>query len=167
MMIASDLDFDALKPINLDVEGLKPGSKDTPFSIFLWAVASGDTATAEAQITDDVEWGLMPYSKVLKGKNEVIPWLQAGATDQKRPITISNAATRDWGIFEYWNIGTVSRELIEFGNERKFPWPQDPNNLIGQQYKVAQCFIYHINADGKIDLIRQYLDAGSVWAQFK
>jgi len=27
--------------------------------------------------------------------------------------------------------------------------------------------VYHINAEGKIDLMREYLDAGSVWAQLK
>jgi hypothetical protein len=32
---------------------------------------------------------------------------------------------------------------------------------------VAQCFVYHLDDDGRIDVMRQYLDAGSVWAQFK
>jgi hypothetical protein len=73
-MIASDLNLENLKPIDLDTEALQEGSRRTPFSTFLWAVVSGDIATAEAQITDDIEWGLMPYSKVLNGKREVIPW---------------------------------------------------------------------------------------------
>jgi hypothetical protein len=30
---------------------------------------------------------------------------------------------------------------------------------------VAQCFVYHINAEGKIDVIREYMDAGTLWAQ--
>jgi len=32
---------------------------------------------------------------------------------------------------------------------------------------VPVCFIYHINAAGKIDLVREYVDVGSVIAQFK
>ena len=166
-MKASDLNYEAMKPINLSTEALKPGSRATPFSIFLWAVVSGDIATAESQITDDIEWGLMPYSKVLKGKGEVIPWLKAGSASQKEPITISNVATKEWGIFEYWNIGTVTEELVEFGNQQEWPWPRDPKSLLGRKYRVAQCFVYHINPAGKIDFMRQYLDVGSVWAQFK
>ena len=60
---------------------------------------SGDIATAEAQITDDIEWGLMPYNKVLRGKDQVIPWLKAASVDQKEPIVITNAATKDWGVW--------------------------------------------------------------------
>src|SRR3984957_16746116 len=116
-MKADDLDFEAVKSIDLGTEALKPGSKETPFSAFIWAVVSGDIAAAEAQIADDVEWGLMPYNKVLKGKDQVIPWLKAAGADQKKPIVISNVTTKDWGVFEYWNIGTVSEEVIKFGNE--------------------------------------------------
>lgn len=166
-MKASDLNFETMKPINLDAEALKPGSNATPFSTFLWAIVKGDFATAEAHITEDIEWGLMPYSKVLKGKNEVMPWLKAGYSSQKEPVAISNVATKDWGIFEYWNIGTVTEELVKFGNQQEWPWPKESHSLIGRKYKVAQCFVYHMNSTGKIDFMRQYLDAGSVWSQFK
>ena len=166
-MRAHDIDFETIRPIDLNTEALKPASTTTPFSTFIWAVASADIAAAEAQIADDIEWGLMPYNKVLKGKAEVIPWLIAGAADQKEPVVMTNVATKHWGVFEYWNIGTVSEELIEFGNKKEWPWPRDPSSFLGQKYKVAQCFVYHINAEGKIDFMRQYLDAGSVWAQFQ
>jgi hypothetical protein len=166
-MRASDLNLETMKAINLDTKALMPRSTATPFSTFLWAVVTGDLEMAEAQITDDVEWGLMPYNKVLKGKDEVIPWLKAGYSSNKEPIAISNAATEDWGIFEYWNIGTVTEELVKFGTQQEWPWPKDALSLVGRKYKVAQCFVYHINSHGKIDFMRQYLDAGSVWAQFK
>jgi len=156
-----------VRPLDLNFEALKFASKATPFSIFLWAVVSGDIAGAEAQITDDIEWGLMPYNKVLRGKEQVIPWLKAASADQKRPVIISNVAAKDWGVFEYWNIGTVSEDVIKLGNEQKWPWPKDPTTYLGKQYKVAQCFTYHINAEAKIDYMRQYLDTGSVWTQFK
>jgi hypothetical protein len=166
-MQGRDLNSETIKPIDLNTEALKPGSRATPFSTFIWAIVSGDIAAAEAQITDDIEWGLMPYNKVLKGKTEVIPWLIAGSADQKKPIVITNVATKDWGVFEYWNIGTISDDVIKFGNEQKWPWPRDPSSFLGQKYRVAQCFVYHINPEGKIDFMRQYLDAGSVWAQFQ
>lgn len=164
-MNAHDLNFGTIRPLDLNTGALPPGSKVTPFSTLLWAVVSGDMAVVEAQITDDIEWGLMPYNKVLKGKEEVIPWLKAGSADQKEPIVITNVATRDWGVFEYWNIGTVSEEVITFGNAQKWPWPKDPNGFLGQNYRVAQCFVYHITPEGEIDFMRQYLDTGSVWAQ--
>lgn len=166
-MNAEDLNFDTVKPLDSTTESLQPGSKATPFSTFLWAVVSGDIATAEAQVTDDVEWALMPYSKVLKGKGQVIPWLTAAGADKKQPIVITNVATKDWGVFEYWNIGTVSEEVIKLGNAQNWPWPKDPSSFLGQPYRVAQCFTYHLNAEGKIDFMRQYLDTGSVWAQLK
>lgn len=166
-MEASNLEIKTIRPIDLNDEALKPGSKATPFSTFIWAITSGDIVTAETQITDDIEWGMMPYNKVLKGKGEVIPWLKAGSADQKKPIIITNAATKDWGVFEYWNIGTVSEELIKFGNEQKWPWPKNPDSFLGKKYRVAQCFVYHINQEGKIDFMRQYLDAGSVWEPLK
>jgi hypothetical protein len=84
-MKAHDLDLETLQPIDLDSEALKPGSRATRFSTFIWAVAAGDVPTAEAQIADEIQWGLMPYNKVLKGKGEVIPWLRAaGATRKHR-----------------------------------------------------------------------------------
>ena len=101
------------------------------------------------------------------GKGEVIPWLKAGSADQKKPIIITNAATKDWGVFEYWNIGTVSEDLIKFGNEQKWPWSKSPDSFLGKKYRAAQCVVYHINQEGKIDFMRQYLDAGRVWEQLK
>lgn len=163
MMKAGDLDFDAIRAINLDTDA---ASTVTPCSTFIWSIASGDIAKAESQITDDIEWGLMPYNKVLRGKQEVIPWLKAGHSDHKEPIVISNVATKDFGVFEYWNIGTFSKELVAFGNQQGWPWPRDPSSFVGRKYRVAQCFVYHINSEGKMAFMRQYLDAGSVWAQF-
>lgn len=146
-------------------EALQPGSTATPFSTFLWAVVSGDLATAEAQCIDDIEWDLMPYNHILRGKKEVIPWLKAGGASQKEPIFISNLATKEWGVAELWNIGTLTEDTVESGKQLGWPFPGDPNSLVGRRYKVAECFVYHFNAEGKIYSMREYLDAGSVWAQ--
>ena len=146
-------------------EALQPRSNATPFSTFLWAVVSGDLAAAEAQFADDAEWDLMPYNHILTGKKEIVPWLRAGGASQKEPVVISNLAAKEWGVFELWNIGTLTEDVVEFGKPSGWPFPGNPNSLLGRRYKVAECFVYHINAEGKIDLIREYLDAGSVWAQ--
>jgi len=166
-MNVSDMDLDHLKPIDLNSEATKKGSTATPFSTLIFAIAASDMATVEAQIADNITWGLMPYNKQLNGKDEVLPWFKIAMADHKEPVTITNALSGDWGVFEYWNIGTMSEEVIQFGNEQHWPWPRDPKNFLGQKYRVAQCFVYHLNSDGKIDVMRQYLDTGSIWAQLK
>jgi ketosteroid isomerase-like protein len=143
------------------------GSTATVFSTFISAVASKDIAAAEALLADNIEWDMMPTGQTLRGKAEVMPWLKAGAASRKEPVIISDLAGKDWGVFEYWNIGTVTEELVAFGNQQKWPWPTDPNSLIGQKYKVAQCFVWRLNPEGKIYRMRQYLDTGSVWTQFR
>ena len=105
MMNAHDLDFETIRPLDLNNGALTPGSQATPFSTLLWAVVSGDLAAVEAQITDDIEWGLMPYNKVLKGKEEVLPWFRAASADQKKPIVITNVATSDWGSLNTGILG--------------------------------------------------------------
>ena len=66
---ARDLNFETIRPIDLGTDALKSGSTATPMSTLVYAVASGDMETVEAQITEDIEWGIMPYNKVLKGKD--------------------------------------------------------------------------------------------------
>lgn len=139
----------------------------SPLASLISAVASSNFALLETLLADDVEWDQMSINKKVKGKTEVMKWFKVGATDSKEPEIINDLSTKDWGVFEYWNIGTVSKELVTFGNQQKWPWPKDPNSLIGQKYKVAQCFVWHLNAEGKIFRMSQYLDTGSIWMQFK
>jgi hypothetical protein len=68
---------------------------------------------------------------------------------------------------EYWNIGTVSEGVVEFAKQSKWSFPGAPHSLVGRTYKVLVCFVYHINTDGKIDLVREYLDVGSLMVQFE
>ena len=112
----------------------------------------------------------MSNNQIRKGKNEVIPWLKAGVfASQKEPVIISNLATKEWGIFEYWNIGTFTEGAVDFAKQLDWPILVDLSSLVGRRYKVPVCFVYHINAEGKIDLVREYLalDVGSVMAQLK
>jgi hypothetical protein len=153
--------------IDKESKDVEKAAAPTQFSTLISAVAAEDMTIAEAQLADDIEWDMMPTGEIVKGKANVMRWLKAGAASRKEPAVINDVAVKDWGIFEYWNIGTVTEELVAFGNQQKWPWPKDPHTLIGQKYKVAQCFVWHQNMEGKIQLMRQYLDTGSVWAQFK
>jgi ketosteroid isomerase-like protein len=38
---------------------------------------------------------------------------------------------------------------------------------VGQKYEVAVCFVYQIDAEGKIAHLREYLDMASLMKQFK
>ena len=142
-------------------------STPSPFSSLISAVAAEDMTTVSAHLSDDIEWDMMSTGEIVKGKDKVMQWLKAGSASRKEPAVISDLVGKDWGTFEYWNIGTITGELVAFGNQQKWPWPKDPNSLIGEKYKVAQCFIWHLNAEGKICLMKQYLDTASVWMQFK
>jgi hypothetical protein len=51
--------------------------------------------------------------------------------------------------------------------QQGWPFPGEPNSFVDRRYKVAECFVYHINAEEKIDLMREYLDAGSVWMRYR
>ena len=147
---------------------LEQGSTATPFSTFFWAALHDDWATAEAQFADDIEWDMMPNHQIRKGKPEVFSFLKASKyASQKEPVPISNRADREWGVWEYWNVGTIEPGIIEFAKQSGWPFPADVSTIIGKKYKLPVCFIYHINAASKIDLVREYLDVGSVIAQFK
>src|ERR1700683_1749402 len=146
---------------------LEQGSTATPFSTFFWAAFKDDWTTAEAQIADDIEWDMMSNNQIRKGKEDVLPFLRASKyASAKEPIPILNRANGDWGVWEYWNVGTLDAGVLEFIKQSKWPFPKDTDKLIGQTYKVPVAFIYHINDKGQIDLLREYLDVGSVASQF-
>ena len=154
--------------MNTNNKDLERGSTATPFSTFFWAALSDDWITADSQYADDIEWDMMLNNQIRKGKEEVLPWLKSGKYgSQKEPVVISNRADKEWGVWEYWNIGTIGEGIIDFAKQSKWPFPSDPRTLIGRKYKVPVCFIYHINAKGKIDLVREYLDVASVMSQLK
>lgn len=157
-------------------KSLQPGSTATPFSTFFWAAMETmkttqelvDWSISEAQFADNIEWDMMNNGQIFKGKKVVMSWLKAeGYGSQKEPVVINKIATKEWGVWEYWNIGTLTKEIVEFAKQSGWKFPHDPETLIGRSYKVPVAFIYHINAAGKIDLVREYLDTQSLMEQFK
>jgi hypothetical protein len=147
---------------------LEEGSTATPFSTFFWAGYHDDWPTAEAQLADDIEWDMMSNNQIRKGKADVLPFLKASKyASAKKPVPIFNRADKEWGVWEYWNVGTIDAGIVEFAKQSKWAFPADINSIIGKEYKVAVGFVYHINAKGQIDLLREYVDTGSVIAQLK
>lgn len=155
-------------------DDLAPGSTATPFSQFFWAalrhLADGndsDRKTAEAQFADDVEWDMINNGQIRRGKADVLAWCWSGGfASHKNPVVIQNSATREWGVWEYWNIGTLTADVIDFAKASRWPFPADLGGLIGREYMIPVCFVYRINDLGRIDLVREYLDTESLMAQF-
>ncbi len=145
---------------------LEKGSTATPFSTASWAGMNDDWETVESQYADDIEWHVMSNNQIIKGKENVVAFLKAGQHgSQKEPLPILNTAASEWGIWEYWNTGIITKDYVEFAKQLKLPFLADIGDIVGKEYKIAVCFIYHVNAKNKIDLVREYLDMGSIMAQ--
>lgn len=73
-----------------------------------------------------------------------------------------DAATPEWGVFEFVNEGTVASGIVDFAAHSEWQFPMDPDALVGRRYAVPVCAVYHINAEGKLDRIHEYTDAASL-----
>jgi hypothetical protein len=148
-------------------QDLEPGSTATPFSRFFWAAYRDDWTTATAQLAEDIEWDMMSNNQIRKGLAEVLPFLRASKyASAKEPIPIINRADKEWGS---GNTGTSVPSAQGSSSSQSSPNGCFPLTLAPRsaRLKVPVCFVYHINPKGQIDLLREYVDVGSVIAQFK
>jgi hypothetical protein len=141
------------------------------FPVFRTLFESGRNNDFEAMadtIDENCEWVLMPNMKSFKGKKAVVELCKSGKlASDKVPEILLDVATPEWGVFEYMNRGTITKELSAFAATSGWQFPVDPSALIGQHYEVPVCFVYHINAKRKIYLLHEYLDLGSLMKSFK
>jgi hypothetical protein len=149
------------------LKNLVKGQTPSLFSTFAVALLSNDWTAVEAKLANNIKWHMMPNAQNRKGKKNVIKFMMASYYAAKRkPKLIKDQASKDWGCFEYYNVGLTDKSIIEFVKQSKWPFP-DPNKPVGRKYKVPVCFVWYANPKGKIDLVREYLDVGSLVAQFK
>ena len=140
----------------------------TPFSQFYPAVLNCEWAKAEAMLAENVVWTMMPNNQILKDRNETMAFIKASVSAaQREPAVMGDVFLKEWGVWEYWNIGTVTNDLVGFVRASGWPLPNAGQGLAGKRYKVGICFVYHVNASGHIDLVREYLDVGTVIAQLR
>ena len=140
----------------------------TVFRTLFESGRNNDFETMASTIDEDCEWILMPNMKSFKGKKDVAELCKGGKlASDKIPEIMFDVATPEWGVFEYINRGTITKELSAFAATSGWQFPTDPGTLVGQQYAVPVSFIYHINEKGKIYLLHEYLDLGSLMKQFK
>lgn len=152
-----------------DIEILVGGADATPFSKLAYHLIKAEDEAIKEALADDIVWTMMPNGAVLDGKEQVFEFLKPAfaSVEIRMPELIGNVALKDWGVLEYWNKGIIDDNTIAFaqsfwGQNRL---PIDRDSIIGKEHKMAVCFVYHINTQGKIDLVREYLDPGSFVAQ--
>jgi hypothetical protein len=152
-----------------DIEMLVRGADATPFSKLAYHLINAEDEAIKEALADDIVWTMMPNGAVLDGKEQVFEFLKPAfaSVEIRMPELIGNVALKDWGVLEYWNKGIIDDNAIAFaqsfwGQNRL---PIDRDGIIGKEHKMAVCFVYHINTQGKIDLVREYLDIGSYITQ--
>jgi hypothetical protein len=151
----------------METQTLGREAKTTVFRTLFEAGKLNDFQSMADTIDEDCEWILMPNMKSFKGKKEVTELCKGGKlASDKSPEILFDEATPQWGVFKYMNRGIVTKELTAFVGTSGWEFPGDPSTLVGKQYSVPVGFIYHINSKGKIYLLHEYLDLGSLMKQF-
>jgi hypothetical protein len=144
----------------------------SPFPIFHALFEFGRNNDFEAMadtMDEDCEWVLMPNMQAFKGKAACVELCTKGKlASDKTPEILYDVATAEWGVFEYMNRGTITKDLTALAAiDSDFKLAEDPKRLIGRQYAVAVCFVYRINAARKIYLVHEYLDMAGLMEQLK
>lgn len=143
----------------------------TIFRELALALIQKDSKRLAYLLDDNIEWTMMPNMHKLSGKKFVVKFLtDAWVATTKTPEVLNDVATAEWGVFEYFNKGTVTSGLTDTAKAAGLlsRFPKDPSTLVGQKYTANPvCFVYHINSNRKIDIVREYFDVGNVVNQFK
>ena len=147
----------------------KPASAFPLFHILFESGRNNDFAAMADTIDEDCEWVLMPNMQSFKGKAACVELCTKGKlASDKTPEILYDVATPEWGVFEYMNRGAITEGLTALAAiDSDFKLADDPAPLVGRQYAVAVCFVYRINAAGKIFLVHEYLDMAGLTKQLK
>jgi hypothetical protein len=146
-------------------------AKTSEFTVFRTLFESGrdnDFDAVAETIADDCKWVLMSNMTSFKGKKDVVALCKAGKlASEKNPEIISDRATSEWGVFEYMNRAVITESLSALAATSGWQFPADPSTLVGRKYEVPVCFVYNIDAQGKIYRVHEYLDLASLMEQFE
>ena len=140
----------------------------TVFRTLFESGKANDFETMATTIADDCEWVMMPNMQKFKGKAACVELCKKGKlSSDKTPDIMTDVATAEWGAFEYINNGTITKDLVHLGAlDPSFKLTADDSALVGKKYSVAVCFVYRINAQGKIVQLHEYLDMEGLKKQF-
>jgi len=130
---------------------------------------ANDFDTMANTIAEDCEWVMMPNMQRFKGKAACAELCKKGKlSSDKTPEIMTDVATAEWGVFEYMNNGTITKELVHLGTlDPSFKLTPDDSAVVGKKYSVAVCFVYRVNPEGKIVQLHEYLDMEGLKKQFQ
>jgi ketosteroid isomerase-like protein len=141
----------------------------TVFRTLFESGKANDFETMASTLADDCEWVMMPNMQKFKGKDACAELCKKGKlASDKIPDIMTDVATSEWGVFEYMNNGTITKELIHLGTlDPSFKLTADDSAIVGKTYSVAVCFVYRLDAQGKIKQLHEYLDMEGLKKQFQ
>ena len=137
----------------------------TLFRSFYEAGLSGDWEAAAGLLDDDCEFVMMPTMEVARGKQAVLVAAGRGALafNRTRPFKITfDAATPEWGVFEFINEGTVASGIVDFAASSDWQFTAEPRTLVGRRYSAPVCMVYRVSAQRKLYRIHEYTDVASL-----
>lgn len=152
-------------------EFTEPKNGATVFWRLAAALIRKDQKKVAEQLDENVEWVLTSNLQKISGRETVTRFLTDAwvATTKTMPELVNDVAISEWGVFEYINRGIVTPDLTD--TLKAAGWlsrfSSDPSALVGRKYSQPVCFVYHLNGKGKIDIVREYLDVGSVVSQIE
>lgn len=150
------------------------GSSRPPLAGEIWqrqlaAGQSGDWAALEETLAPDCVWRLLTQGVVFRGRGEVIAFIREGfdaAAIRDAPHVRSEFSTSNWGVYEYTSRGTVDRaRATAFAKRLTGGRPIITSAIAqlvsrvagGKTFALPVCFVYHVNADGLIDQVNEYV----------
>jgi len=147
-------------PASKSVETSPKKNGATVFRTLFESGKANDFETMANTLADDCEWVMMPNMQKFTGKAACAELCKKGKlSSDKTPEIMTDFATAEWGVFEYMNKGTITKELVHLGAlDPSFKLTPDDGALVGKQYSVAVCFVYRLNTQGKIRQLHEYLD---------
>lgn len=135
----------------------------------LQAAQSGAWAALETSISPDCVWSLVTQGAVFRGRDEVISFIRDGfgaAATREQPDVRGEFSTAESGVYEYTSRGTIDRDRARaFARRLTAGRPIITGvlaNIVGwamsgKSFAVPVCFVYHVNQDGQIDRVNEYV----------
>jgi hypothetical protein len=135
----------------------------------LKAGQSGEWSVLATTIAPGCVWSVVTQGAVFRGRDEVIGFIRAGfdaAATRERPDVRGEFSTTESGVYEYTSRGTIDpnhakafarrltggRPIITSGLAKIVGWA-----MSGKSFVVPVCFVYHVNQDGQIDRVNEYV----------
>jgi len=104
---------------------------------------------------DDINWFIVPVNTTIQGKVEFRKLAENhwSASPDRIKTLLNVFATDEYACLEYVTGGTL---------EKSADFKTVKVEATGKTYKLQCCFVFHFNAEGLIDKVREYFDMATV-----